>query len=132
MSSDGFEFDPEDPTGEPDKKFWLRLRRDKNYQRIQSNFLVMLESRDWILVDMEGGVEVWSIIDNEIVTELDEELVERSYDLEGLWIEPEQAITEWVAFQFWMIQRVKKEQLSPNGLNMIKWLDVLLTGARQR
>jgi hypothetical protein len=131
MNDDFLDFDPEDPTSGPGKKFWLALRRDKNYQRIQSNFLVMLESKNWILVDLDDGIEVWSIVDDEIVTELDEELVQRSYDLDGMWIEPDQAITEWVAFQFWMIRRVKKEQLSPNGLNMVKWLDVLLTGARQ-
>ncbi len=132
MNDEFFDFDPEDLTGGASRKFWQGLRNDRNYRRIQRNFLTMLAHRRWILVDLNGGVEVWSIIDNEVVTELDEELVYRSYDLDGMPIEPDQAISEWVAFQFWMIRRVKKDQLSPNGLNMVKWLDLLMAGARQR
>ncbi len=132
MNDEFYDFDPEDLTGGASRKFWQTLRKDPSYQRIQRNLQVMLASRCWILVDLDGGVEVWSIIDNEVVTELDEELVQRSYDLDGMPIEPDQAITEWVAFQFWMIRRVKKDQLSPNGLKMIKWLEILMNGARQR
>ncbi len=132
MNDEFFDFDSEDPTGGQSSEFWRTLRKDANYCRIQNNFLAILASRRWVLVDLDGGVEVWSIVDDEIVTELDEELVQRSYDTDGLWIEPEQAISEWVAFQFWMIRRVTKDQLSPNGLNMVKWLAELMSGARQR
>ncbi len=132
MKDEFYDFDSEDLTGGASRKFWQKMRGDSNYRRIQKNFQQMLAKRSWILVDLDGGVEVWSIVDDQVVTELDVELVESSYDLDGILIEPGQAITEWVAFQFWIILRVKKDQLSPNGLNMVKWLNLLMTGARQR
>ena len=81
--------------------------------------------KEWLVVDQDGELEIWSFEQAQTVTALDKEVVARSRGMQGNLLEPDDAICEWLALKLVAARDGQDDELTPEGRAMRKWLEAL-------
>ncbi len=81
--------------------------------------------KEWLVVDKDGELEIWSFEQAQTVTALDKEVVNRSRGMRGNLLEPDDAICEWIALKLMAARDGQDDELTAEGRAMRKWLETL-------
>ncbi len=124
MKDEGWELTPEGQ--EFAKGMMGEIMKITGMDRIIEGVKTKFDSKEWILAKhKEMQIEVWSIVDDETVTILDDELLSNSHNKDGNLFLANDAIFMFLAVQLVSARDGKDHELIPAGIRMRKWLQTL-------